>query len=290
MTNSSALIIGIDSNIGKSLAIKLKSLNWNVFGTSRKVANTNSHTFYVDLEHEHTLHNINKNFDVIYACAALTNMDFCEQNPELSKRVNLDSQIALAQHCINKTKSFIFLSTAGVFDGSIPMNSPTATPNPKCNYGRHKALTEQFLIGFSDKITIVRTTKVIAADNKLINNWIDSLNNNLAIEPFHDMTLSPVPMEMLVSLLQLLPNNKSKPIVHISGKSDILYSDLAHLLASRLSRPKSLIKPKSYLHAGITLNTVFPYSSLDMSETTQHYGLQPPSIEDILDVILNKWI
>jgi dTDP-4-dehydrorhamnose reductase len=283
-----ALIIGADSTIGRTLTKKLREIGWNVFGTTRRQGQAQLDNFFVDLEHENTIENINRNFDVIYACAAITNIDFCEKNPGLSKQVNLDAQISLAKHCINKTKSYIFLSTAGVFDGSVPMNSPNSTPNPKCNYGIHKALTERFLIGFSEKITIVRTTKVITKDNKLINNWIETLNNNSPIDPFHDMTLAPVPIDLLISLLQQIFEDRTKPIVHISGKNDIPYSKLAHLLASRLGISESLIKPKSYLQAGLAPNTVFPYSSLDMFETTQHYGLQPPSIEDILDIILKN--
>jgi len=284
--NLRALIIGIDSNIGKALAVYLRSNGWNVLGTTRRLQHSDNNTFYVDLEHEHTIYNITYEFDAIYSCAAITNMDFCEQHPEISKRVNLDSQITLAQHCINKTKSYIFLSTAGVFDGSMPMRNTNDIPTPKCNYGYHKALTEQFLLGLSNNVTIVRTTKVLSADNKLINSWIDALSNNIYIEPFDDMTLAPVPIDMLVLLLTQIATNRSKPIVHISGKSDFLYSDLASLIAGRLGKPTSLIRSKSYLHAGLTSNTVFPYSSLDMSETTQHYGLQPLDIKNILDAIL----
>lgn len=284
-----ALIIGIDSTIGQELAKSLKASNCNVFGTTRHPQRATSNIFYVDLDQTHTIANIanEHKFDVIYSCAAITNMEACEHDYELSKRINLDAQIALAKHCINKTNIYIFLSTAGVFDGSVPMRTTDTPPAPKCNYGHHKMLAEQFLLNFSEKIIIVRTTKVLSKNNKLINDWASSLQNNQPIEPFFDMRLSPVSIEALITLLTNLAKNKHKPIVHISGENDILYSDMAIIIAKLLNKPTSLIKSRSYTTAGLSTNTVLSYSSLDMTETTKHYGLQPQPIIDILKNVLN---
>lgn len=284
MKNISALIIGIDSNIGKALAVKVKSLGWTVFGTTRRPEHSNPNNFYVDLEREQTIQNISGNFDVIYACAAITNMAFCEHNPEQSKQVNYNAQVALVRHCINKTKSYVFLSTAGVFDGSEPKRDINTTPNSKCQYGMHKAETEQFLLSFSDKITIVRTSKVITYDHKLITDWIAALNANQEIQPFCDLTMSPVPIDQLVGLLIKIGTRKTSSIVHISGSKDILYSEFAIMLAKMLNKPLSLIKAKAYAEVGLDPVTTFPFSSLDMTETTQNYDLFPADTDDIVDM------
>lgn len=287
MKNPHALIIGIDSNIGKALSIRLRFQGWEVFGTTRRTEHTNTNNFYVDLLKEQTIQNISGSFDVIYACAAITNMAFCENNPEISRQVNYNAQTALARHCINKTKSYVFLSTTGVFDGSEPKRSLNASTNSKCQYGKHKAETEQFLLNFSDKVTVVRTSKVITYDNKLITDWITALNANQEIYPFCDMTLSPVPIDQLIELLINISLRKTNKIVHISGNTDILYCELATILAKKLNKPLSLIKTKSYTESGLDPITVLPFSSLDMTETMKSYDLKPSEITDIVAMFPN---
>lgn len=283
--SKSALIIGIDSNIGKALAENLRSLGWNIFGTSRRTPQNDPHIFYVDLEQEDTIKNIHGYFDVVYACAALTNMAFCETNPELSKQINFTAQVAIAKHCINKTGNYVFLSTAGVFDGAVPKRSPNTMPIPKCVYGTHKAMSERFLLNLSEKVTIIRTPKVITRDNKMLQDWVKNLQANQPISPFNDMTLCAVSIDAIVTLLRNIGERPSKRILHISGKKDVLYSEFASMLAAKLNKPLSLIHSKSYLTTEITPTSVFPYSSLDMSETTQEYGIQPCDITDMLPLV-----
>lgn len=281
-----ALIIGIDSNIGKALANALQGRGWQIYGTSRRLMQKNAHVFYVDLEHEDTIANIQGEFDVIYACAALPNIAFCESNPKLSQQVNFNSQLALAKYCITKTDNYVFLSTAAVFDGTEPNQKIENPTTPKCIYGLHKAMAETALLRLSPKITIVRTSKVITENYKLINEWITALEQNLVIEPFHDLNLSAVPLDRLIELLQKIAEYKTHNILHISGQEDMSYSDLAYLIAAKIQKPLHLIKPKSYLSSGLTANMTFPFSSLDMSQTTQSYGILPAKLEEILNLVL----
>lgn len=281
-----ALIIGNDSNIGKALAIRLRSQNWQMFGTSRRNQPDQLATIYLDLEQTSTFQNIQDNYDVIFALAALPNIALCENNPALSQQINLDSQVALAKHCLNKTTNYIFLSTAAVFDGSKPMVSATATANPRCVYGLHKAMAESELLNLSPNITVVRTSKVITENYKLTNDWINALQQDLEIEPFHDLNLSPVPIHNITELLQKIAEQKTMPILHISGQQDIPYYELAVEIAKALGKSPNLIKAKSYLSAGLTANMTFPFSTLDMSQTTQAYGLQPAGIEKVLNLVV----
>lgn len=281
-----ALIIGIDSNIGKALASALRIDGWDVYGTSRRSSANNTQTFYVDLELHDTFGNISGEFDIVYACAALPNMVLCENNPKLSQQINVDAQIGLAKHCISKTNNYVFLSTTAVFDGCIPKPTIDTKTTPRCIYGLHKSMAENALLSFSPKITIVRTSKVITENYKLIVDWIRDLENDLIIEPFHDLNFSPVPINNLIELLQKVATKRMHNILHISGHDDIPYSDLAYMIAHRLQKPKHLVQPKSYKSAGLTTNLTFLFSSLDMSQTTNLYGLLAAKSEEILNLVL----
>ncbi len=277
-----ALIIGIDSQIGSALKSYLEAAGWEVWGTSRRAEQCNAENFYVDLTDESSISNISGKYDVIYACAALTSLKLCEENPELSEQINFKAQVALAKHCLGLTNNYVFLSTSGVFDGSIIKPTPATKPNPKCVYGKHKAMAEEFLLQFPDKATIVRPTKVISPGNTLFNNWRNALLNGESIEPFDDMVMSPITISALVLLLQRIGERKSVNIIHASGKDDILYSTAAYTLAAKLGASESLIKPKPSSSAGIASRLVVANASLDMQQAATEYGVPASTLEDVL--------
>ncbi len=282
-----ALIIGADSGLGSALAKHLQDYAWQITGTSRQPTKLNNNTVLVDLENLDTIKNIDGNFDVIYMCAAITNTMYCEQNPQHSKQINCDAQLAIAEHCLELCSQLIFLSSNAVFDGSTPQVRVTASTNPRSIYGLHKARVEKSLLSMSNKTTIFRTSKVITPDYKLIKDWQRALHNNQIIEPFNDMLLCPVPINQAIELLAAIGVKQTAPIVHISGQEDITYSELAKKLAVRLGK-EHLVQAKSSQSAGIDPAVVSKYSSLDMSETSKNYNLQPSSINDILDLVFDS--
>lgn len=281
-----ALIIGIDSNMGKALAKRLNALNWEVVGTSRRSQSIHNGALHVDLTNPNTVTNIKDTYDVIYALAAMPNIALCENQFLLSQQINFVAQVDLAKHCLTKTSNYVFLSTAAVFDGSKPQLTTNAPTTAKCVYGMHKAMAEAALLDLSSNITIVRTSKVITEDYKLTQNWIEGLKQDMVIEPFFDLNFSPVSIHDITLLLQKIAVRKSFNILHISGEKDLAYSDLAIMLANALNKPKDLIKSKSYLNSGLRENMTFTYSSLDMSQTTKAYGLLPTKMQSIVNLIL----
>src|SRR5260221_13236216 len=103
--------------------------------------------------------------DTIFLCAALTNVDFCEKNPEASRAVNVDGPRRVAQWCARNHAQLFFFSTDYVFDGLAGPYDETASPNPLNAYGRHKLEAELAIAQALPRAqAVVRTTWVFGRE------------------------------------------------------------------------------------------------------------------------------
>jgi len=105
--------------------------------------------------------------DLIIHCAALTNVDFCETNPEINYRVNAlgTENVALAAQKIKA--SLVYISTDYVFDGE--KGSPYLEydlPRPLNHYGLAKLAGERIVQSLLDRYFIARTSWLYHKEGK----------------------------------------------------------------------------------------------------------------------------
>jgi dTDP-4-dehydrorhamnose reductase len=111
--------------------------------------------------------------DMIIHCAALTNVDFCETNPEINYRVNAlgTENVALAAQKVKA--SLVYISTDYVFDGE--KGSPYIEydlPRPLNHYGLAKLAGERIVQSLLDRYFIVRTSWLCNKEGKNFVNTI----------------------------------------------------------------------------------------------------------------------
>lgn len=96
--------------------------------------------------------------EIVVHCAAMTQVDECERNPEAAFRVNAHGSAIIASACHRYGSTLIFISTDYVFDGSLqrPYHEYDQ-PNPLNVYGRSKWQGEQAVQAFCARHLIVRT-------------------------------------------------------------------------------------------------------------------------------------
>jgi dTDP-4-dehydrorhamnose reductase len=96
--------------------------------------------------------------DLIINCAAYTNVDKCETDPDTAMRANTVGPRNLAFAAEEAGAKFIHISTDYVFSGDDPApRSEWDIPNPSSVYGYSKLLGEQYVRQFCRKSFIVRT-------------------------------------------------------------------------------------------------------------------------------------
>jgi len=81
--------------------------------------------------------------DAVIHGAAAADPNFCEVNPELSRRINVDASQRIAQLCAAYDARCAFISTDLIFDGTNPPYTEKSPPAPLSIYGRQKAEAER---------------------------------------------------------------------------------------------------------------------------------------------------
>ncbi len=80
--------------------------------------------------------------DLVLNCAALANVDLCEQQPDLAQTLNVDLPAELARETIARGLRLVHISTDAVFDGAGRLPRRDAT-NPLSVYARTKLEAEK---------------------------------------------------------------------------------------------------------------------------------------------------
>lgn len=95
---------------------------------------------------------------IVFHCAALTNVDGCEENPEQAELVNGTAVKYVAQACEAVGAKLVFISTDYVFSGDT--ERPYAVEDscmPQTVYGRSKRLGERNALEYCSRTFVVRT-------------------------------------------------------------------------------------------------------------------------------------
>ena len=93
--------------------------------------------------------------------AAITDLDYCEQYPHDSLRINLHAAINLAALCGDKDIPFVFTSTDLVFDGTKAPYAEDDPPTPINVYAEHKGLAEEGILTANGDAVICRLPLMI---------------------------------------------------------------------------------------------------------------------------------
>ena len=276
MENKSILIIGANGTIGSELVSFFESKRHEVFTTTRNPDNVSDRCFFLDLSSDEiTWLESNRSFDIVIICAAITSQKFCQNNRELSWRVNVENTVRIARGMYEAGAFIIFLSSNAVFNGELPFVNSQEQATPTTEYGCQKLEVENQLLKLKDKVSIVRFSKVINQNMTLVNQWIDDLKMGRSITPFHDMVISPVPVSFAALVLYTIALKQFPGIVQVSSDQDITYADFARYIAGKLGVDQSLISPISYEDLGF--ENAPENTTLDGSALT-HLGLTRPGV------------
>ena len=136
--------------------------------------------------------------DVVVNCAAMTDVDGCERDPEGAQLLNGDAPGGLAAHCAAHNVEFVHISTDYVFDGTArDPYAEEATPNPVQAYGKSKLDGERAVRSESEHALIARLSFVWGIHRSTGNltgfpAWVrDQLRSDEAVPLFTDQWVTP---------------------------------------------------------------------------------------------------
>ena len=250
------LITGGSGLLGSNIA-KLAASEFDVHATynKNKVRIKDVHFFQLDLTKKEQLVKIEQiRPDFIIHCAAITNVDYCEDHPNEAYNQNVLTSINIAEIAKKIRAYLIHISTDSVFDGEKGDYKEDDTPNPINIYGKTKLKAEQNVLSTHAHSCVVRTN--IYGWNKRdkfsLAEWmLNKLTNNEELPALKDVYFSPILVNDLAEVLFKLQERKYAGIIHIAGSEICSKLDFAYMVAEVFELDKSLIKPVSIHELGL---------------------------------------
>jgi len=243
------LITGASGMLGATLVNELKT-NFNIFATGNSTYKE-QHTQYMkfDLKYDSYEELINwSNPDIIVHSGALTDGNFCEENPNLAFDINGISLHKFLNATSNDVK-IIYISTDAVFPSSLHLAKESDSVLPENVYGKSKELGEFFLnTSVNRNYTIVRTTIVglnINQNKSGFVEWIiNSVKENKEFGLFTDVLFTPISIWNLAEEIKFLieTDNINKETLHIGGELCTKYQFGMKLIESLNLSSKKVFK------------------------------------------------
>lgn len=281
------LITGISGFLGNCLA-ELNPTEWKMYGLYNKnvVKHQNLVTLKVDLLNTLELKKAFQKIqpDALIHLAANSNPNFCENNPEISKKINLDTTIELVKLCKTTSIPLIFSSTDLVFDGKVGFYNELVEPNPISVYGKHKRLAEKYILENYPKACITRLPVMYGLPNwgsSFMTAWLKNLKEQKNVFAFTDEYRTKVSGKSAVKGMLMLLDKNAEGIWHLGGKERISRYDFAIKMAQAFQYPVELIKAS--LQADVKMAAARPSDVSLNSNKAFKMGYNPTSIEKDLE-------
>lgn len=241
------LIIGATGMLGS--AIMMTTTDYELWGTYLGKKPISEKILELDITNKKQVENFlyNNNPDAIIHTAALTNVDFCENNPDIAKKVHVKGTQFLLQIAKEIDAYFLYISTDSVFDGKKGNYKEVDIPNPLNVYAQTKYEGELEVLKYQNS-SIVRTN--IYGFNWLpkqsIAEWIlSTLRKEKNINLFKDVHFSPILVNNLSEILFEIIELKLKGVFHVAGSNSITKLGFGELIADIYNLKKKVINPIS---------------------------------------------
>lgn len=188
--------------------------------------------------------------DAIINTAAMTNVDTCEVERDLCRKLNVDAVATLVSICEKYNIQLVHISTDFIFDGDAGPYSEDAKPNPLSYYGLTKLEAEELLKASTCRWTILRTIIVygIVSDMSRSNIilWAKgALEKGMPINVVNDQWRMPTLAEDLAIACILSVKKEATGIFNTSGKDLMSILEIVERVADFYRLDKSLINPIS---------------------------------------------
>ena len=181
---------------------------------------------------------------MIVHLAAMTDVDGCEQHPELAFDVNVHG----TEHLLNNFSGrFIYISTDYVFDGSDGPYTEKDEVNPISVYGRTKLYGEDLVQKSDANWVILRSNVVFSFQERTkasFMDWVvDSLKNRHSITVVDDQWNNPTWTVDLARIISRIMDHEFQGLYHYGGRDLLNRFAFADMIAETFKLDRTLIEP-----------------------------------------------
>jgi dTDP-4-dehydrorhamnose reductase len=240
---------------------------------------------------------------VILHCAAMANVDACENQPELAQRVNAELPGELAALAAEFDCKMVHISTDAVFNGEKGNYSEEDVPAPLSVYARTKLAGEEAVLTANPRAIVARVNFYgwsITGRRSLAEFFFSHLAASENMKGFTDVHFCPLEVHDLSDLLLEMAAKDLLGIYHVVSSESLSKFEFGQRLARQFGLDASLIQPVSWRDAGLqaarspelTLNTAKLKKVLQHDLPDQAHGMArfAQSLSDGLPYVIRKMI
>ena len=255
MNKLKILVTGSNGLLGQKIVYQLaKRKNVELFATSKGPNRLKEKIGYqfidLDITSKDQVYNIINTLkpNAVINCAAMTNVDACENNQEYCWNVNVKAVKYIATASESIKAHLVQLSTDFIFDGNAGPYSEEDIPNPLHFYAKSKLESERIVQKIMTKWSIARTIIIYGVtDNMSRSNLVlwakKEMENGNSINVINDQFRSPTFAEDLAKGCISIVDHSAFGIYHLSGPKTYSILELVNIVADFYKLNKSLINP-----------------------------------------------
>jgi dTDP-4-dehydrorhamnose reductase len=252
------LVTGSSGLLGINLALEAVSAH-EVTGVDRiKLANTPFKLLKADLLDAGAIDSILDTVkpEWLVNCAAMADLDVCEDKPDFARKLNAEIPGELAGACASRGIRFIHISTDAVFDGEKDgFYTEDDAPNPINVYSKTKFAGERAVLQNNSNAIVARVNFYgwsLSGRRSLAEFFHNNLTNNKSMSGFTDVIFCPMFVGHTARLLLAMLDKGLTGLYHVVGNQAMSKYQFGVQIARKFSLKESEISPKSILSSSLT--------------------------------------
>lgn len=290
------LITGANGLLGQKLVKRCMKHKLNFLavskGENRNPTLDQENYFELDISIQQDVERVLNDYNPthIINAAAITNVDFCEEYPELTHAVNVQAVQLLFDWCSKRNAHFQQLSTDFVFDGKKGGYSEEDEVNPLSVYGKSKVDAELLLqnsvfLNWS----IIRTIIVYGTGFNLSRSnlvlWArDAMKNKRPIQVVNDQFRAPTWADDLAYACIETLIRQQTGVFHVCGPETLSIYELVMRMAAFYEADKHLLTTISSDTLGQPANRP-PKTGFNIKKARQILMFSPTSFNHSLELL-----
>ncbi len=220
-------------------------------------------------------------------CAAIVDLDYCENSPSEAYLVNARAVLVIARACSELGSRLIHVSTDHYFTGDAELKHDECARVSLLNeYAATKFAGEAFAQAFNTGL-VVRTNVTGWrgwSHRKTFIEWaVESIEEEGPIGAFSDFFTSTIDAGSLAQALLDLVSSSVAGVLNVASRDVVSKERFLRVLADKLGKPEREFQKSSVR----TLRVPRAESlGLDVSRAETFLGRRLPSCEDVVDALL----
>ena len=287
---SKVLIFGATGLLGSSLHLFLEGKGHAIYTAGR--SESSSILFSGVITSDHFYEDVARlSPDIIINLIAATNVDQCEQTPEIAYELNSDITKAVCNaslECKINHAHVIHISSDQVYSGVGPHSEDTPDP---CNiYGLTKLSGEKWVVETGG--TVLRTNFVGASLRQGRDGFTDWLYKSALTETpikvFRDVLFSPGHISDVCDAIATIIDNRQKGVFNFGSRDAISKANFSFHFLSGLGLPLNLVEEASMNQLNFLAKRPNDMS-MNVALFEKSFNRQCPDIDKVINTCIQEY-